>query len=1101
MMKAKTVLISGLVFMALAIGFAASFGNSPLDMGVGALQLRAMPLDGGVAGRTPAAPDVAITVDQVVVSGLQNPVQVTHAGDNSGRLFVVEQPGRLRVVADGALLPTPLLDLTQRVTFGGERGLLGLAFHPSYETNGYFYVNYTRAGDGATVIARYRVSTGNPNLADAGSEQVLLTVAQPYTNHNGGQLLFSPRDGYLYIGMGDGGSGGDPLNNAQNPATLLGAMLRLDVDRGVPYAVPADNPYVGIAGRDEIWAIGLRNPWRFSFDRAAHDLYIGDVGQNLWEEIDYQRAGTPGGINYGWRCKEGTHDYNMTGACLTAALTDPIAEYSHTEGRSVTGGFVYRGSSYPALAGRYFYADFVEGKIWSTVKTGSNPDSWSPPELELDTGLAISAFGEDEEGELYVVDWAGGTVRRLADLNGPSANLSTSRKRPSAPAADPGEVVTYTVAVVNTGGLVAGAAHLTDTVPAGLAYVPDSLWASHGTWDDSNQPTLTWQGGLGVTRQMTITYQVTVTGLVTGSIVNRAALSADTVAPLTLAASVYVPRSELTTTGQDFFLPGTQPGGLHAAIPPAIDCDTCHSAPIYDRWRGSMMGQAGRDPLMWAALALANVDAPGSGDYCLRCHTPGGWLAGRSHPADGSALVAEDMANGVSCNLCHRLVDPVASTTDEAALIDLVVREALTATVPADYVGSATLIVDPEDNRRGPFSFGLALPYHTAYQTDYLRQGGGSFTVSRVCGTCHNVDNPALSWDPARKQYWPNESASPAADLSDLFPVERTFDEWLFSDYARGGVYAPQFAGDKPDGVVQTCQDCHLPRATGLAADSAFNPIYRDCLSTGCLPEHRMVGGNTWVPQLLASPDWRLSAPGEAAYLHQTELAARAMLRKAATMTLTLTVSDTVKVATVRVINQTGHKLPTGYPEGRQMWLNLRAYDAAGALIYESGAYDAASGQLERDPDIKVYEVKQGMTEELAALLGKPAGASFHFVLNNTVVKDNRIPPRGYQVALYDQPGLQPVGADYADAQHWDDTVYLLPLETERVMVTLYYQTASREYVSFLQANGGVDGLALGELWGALSSPPEVVARAWLPSYDVSLPCVMRSATAGLRRR
>jgi uncharacterized repeat protein (TIGR01451 family) len=1094
-MKTRTVLVAGLALLGLAIGSALSLGRAPFNLGLAALQLRAMPLDGG------STPDATITVDQVVVSGLQNPVQVTHAGDGSGRLFVVEQPGRIRVVEESALLPTPFLDLTQLVSFGGERGLLGLAFHPNYETNGHFYVNYTRAGDGATVIARYRVSAGNPNAADPGSAQLLLTVAQPYTNHNGGQLLFSPRDGYLYVGMGDGGSGGDPQNNAQNPATLLGAMLRLNVDGGAPYALPPDNPYVGIDGRDEIWAIGLRNPWRFSFDRATGDLYIGDVGQNLWEEIDYQKAGTPGGVNYGWRCQEGTHDYNMTGACLTAELTDPIAEYSHTEGRSVTGGFVYRGLSYPDLAGRYFYADFVEGKIWSLVKTGSDPDTWSAPELELDTGLAISAFGEDEQGELYVVDWAGGTVRQLADVNGPSANLSASSKRPSTPAADPGEVITYTITLVNTGGLVAGTAHLTDTVPAGLLYVPGSLWASHGTWDDSGQPMLTWLGGLSDSRAMTVTYQVSVTGLVTGSIVSQATLSGDTIPPLTLAASLYVPRSALTTTREDFILPGTQPGGLHAAIPPSIDCDTCHSAPIYDRWRGTMMGQAGRDPLMWAALALANVDAPGAGDYCLRCHTPGGWLAGRSHPADGSALKAEDIANGVSCNLCHRLVDPIASTIDEAALIDLGVREALTATVPADYVGSGTLIVDPDDNRRGPFSFGLALPYHTAYQTDYLRQGGDSFTASRLCGSCHNVDNPALSWDPARDQYWPNEIANPAADPTDLFPVERTFDEWLYSDYARGGVYAPQFAGDKSDGVVRTCQDCHLPRTMGLAADSAFNPTYRDCLSTGCLPEHEMVGGNTWIPQLLADPDWRLSAPGEGAYLHETVLAARAMLGKAATMTVTLTASDTVTIATVRVTNQTGHKLPTGYPEGRQMWLNLRAYDAAGALIYESGAYDPASGQLERDPDVKVYEVVQGITEELAALLGKPAGASFHFVLNNMVVKDNRVPPRGYLAVLYDRPGLQPVGARYADGQHWDDTVYTLPMETERVFVTLYCQTASHEYVSFLEANGGVDGLALGESWAAFSSPAEVVAQAWLPSYDVSLPCVMRSATAVARRR
>ena len=295
-------------------------------------------VQGGVA-----LPDIEITVDEVVASGLDHPIQVTHAGDGSDRLFVVEQPGRIWIVKDGAVLPTPFLDLRSAVVYGGERGLLGLAFHPEYSANGLFYASYTRAADGASVVARYRVSPSDPDVADPGSELPLLTIAQPYENHNGGQILFGPEDGYLYIGLGDGGSGGDPLDHGQNTNTLLGAMLRLNVDSGAPYAIPPDNPYVGRPGLDEIWAIGLRNPWRFSFDRENGDLYIGGVGQNLWEEIDYQAAGTPGGVNFGWRCKEGTHDYIFAGDCATAQLTDPIAEYSHTVGYSVSGGFVYRG--------------------------------------------------------------------------------------------------------------------------------------------------------------------------------------------------------------------------------------------------------------------------------------------------------------------------------------------------------------------------------------------------------------------------------------------------------------------------------------------------------------------------------------------------------------------------------------------------------------------------------------------------------------------------------------------------------------------------------------------------------------------------------------
>ncbi len=1052
----------------------------------------AQPLAPIVAAADPLVtlPSVEITVNEVVASGFDHPVQVIAPGDGSGRLFVVEQPGRIRIVRNGVVELTPFLDLTSQVSYAGERGLLGLAFHPDYENNGHCYVNYTRPGDGATVIARYQASTLDPDKADPSSAQTLLTIAQPYENHNGGQLLFGPHDGYLYIGMGDGGSGGDPLDQGQDPNTLLGVMLRLDVDGGFPYAIPADNPYVGSYGLDEIWAIGLRNPWRFSFDRDTGDLYIGDVGQNQWEEIDYQSAGTPGGLNFGWRCMEGTHEYDFAGDCLSSDLTDPIAEYSHTDGRSITGGFVYRGSSFPALRGRYFYADYVEGKIWSLYKKGSNPDTWSEPELELDTGLNIGAFGEDANGELLVIDYGGGTIHRLADVHALAPDLSLSRKRGSSLRADPSEVVTFTIQLANPGSLASRPVVVTDTVPTGLSYVAGSLQASHGIWDDQQAPVLTWHGNLDAGHHMTITYRVAATGQVTGSIVNQASMTSPGLDTLTLAASLSVPRSVLTTTREDFFSPGTQPGALNQAIPPSIDCDTCHSEPVYDRWRGSMMAQAGRDPLMWAALAVANVDAPDSGDYCLRCHTPKGWLEGRSHPGDGSALKADDLSNGVACGLCHRVVDPVSSVVDETTAIDQAIRAGLPDPIPAGYVGSGALIVDPDDNRRGPFTFSEPLPYHSAYQTAPFRQTSDAAGRARLCGTCHNVDNPILVWDVGKGQYWPNLSGFAAGEL---FPVERTYDEWLYSDYARQGVYAPRFAGRKADGFVSACQDCHLPRATGIAADPAFNPVTRDCQTTGCLPQHIMVGGNTWIPELIQNPGWRLSAESEAGYLHETMSQARQMLSNAATVSVALTTSDTVKIATVRVTNHTGHKFPTGYPEGRLTWLNLKAYDAEGNLLYESGIYDEGTGRLQRDPDVKVYEVKQGITPELAAFLGKAAGASFHFVLNNTTVKDNRIPPVGYKQALYDKPGLRPVGANYADGQFWDDTTYTVPMGTERLIATLYYQTASREYVEFLASSGGVDGLALAELWASLKSPPQVVARAWVPSWDIYLPIISRS--------
>jgi hypothetical protein len=500
---------------------------------------------------------------------------------------------------------------------------------------------------------------------------------------------------------------------------------------------------------------------------------------------------------------------------------------------------------------------------------------------------------------------------------------------------------------------------------------------------------------------------------------------------------------------------------------------------------------------MWAALSIANNDAPGAGDFCLRCHTPKGWLEERSHPADGSALQPNDVGAGVACEICHRMVDPIPSETDEATTIDSGIRAALTATLPSDHTGSAMMIVDPQDNRRGPFSLGASFPYHTAFRTDFLSQSTKFVTESRLCGTCHNVDNPALSWDEARGQFWPNDTdlAAPSFDSGQLFPIETTFDEWLNSEYATTGIFAPRFAGDKPDGIVGSCQDCHMRRTTGKAADDAFNPFQRDCVTTGCLPEHELAGGNTWVPQTLQDTRWRLHSPAsEADALNTTTLRARNMLQKAATLSVTLTTSGLDKVAVVRITNETGHKLPTGYPEGRRLWINLKAYDGDGQLIFESGAYDPATGILTEDPDIKIYEAKQGLTPELAAVLDKPAGESFHFVLNNTVIKDNRIPPRGYTQAAFDKPGLRPVGITYADGQHWDETSYTLPAQTERVAVTLYYQTSSKEYIDFLRSNGGIDGNTLGVLWDASRSPPEVMARASIPSHPVHLPIILKAS-------
>jgi glucose/arabinose dehydrogenase len=347
---------------------------------------------------------------QSFATGFSSPVEITCA-PNDARLFVVQQSGLIRILnPNGTINTTPFLTLTSStILSGGERGLLGLAFHPNYATNGYFYVNYTRAGDGATVIARYSVSA-DPNIADASSGTVLLTVAQPFSNHNGGSIKFGP-DGYLYIGMGDGGSGGDPGNRAQNINENLGKMLRIDVDSASPYGIPATNPYVGISGNDEIWAIGLRNPWKFSFNRLNGDLWIADVGQNAIEEINKVSAPASNtGLNFGWRCYEGNVPYDNSGCPSYSATYAPIAVYVHgtTNRCSITGGYFYTGSTYPNFANKYFFADYCTGEIGWVSSDGSITWNYNGPNL-------ITTFGEDTNGELYVA--MGGTIYKMIDAS------------------------------------------------------------------------------------------------------------------------------------------------------------------------------------------------------------------------------------------------------------------------------------------------------------------------------------------------------------------------------------------------------------------------------------------------------------------------------------------------------------------------------------------------------------------------------------------------------------------------------------------------------------------------------------------------------------
>lgn len=352
---------------------------------------------------SPAFPAITLTS---FASGFNQPVNIAHAGDSSGRMFVVERAGVIKLVRNGTVSAAPFLDISGLVqSTGGEQGLLGIAFPPGFSTKQYFYVDYTGLSGvtGDTVVARYPVSA-DPDLADPAGGVTILSQAQPFANHNGGHLAFGP-DGFLYLALGDGGNSGDPLNNAQNLTVLLGKILRIDVEAGVsPYAIPASNPF-----NSEVWAFGLRNPWRFAFDRGSGDLYIADVGQNQFEEVNFQPAASNGGENYGWNIMEGMHCFTDP-ACSQAGLTLPVAEYDHLSGDcSVTGGFVYRGAQYPSLQGIYLYGDFCSGRIWGLRRNGP---VWEN-QLLLDTTLNISSFGEDEAGNLYVADMTTGVIYKI----------------------------------------------------------------------------------------------------------------------------------------------------------------------------------------------------------------------------------------------------------------------------------------------------------------------------------------------------------------------------------------------------------------------------------------------------------------------------------------------------------------------------------------------------------------------------------------------------------------------------------------------------------------------------------------------------------------
>lgn len=530
------------------------------------------------------------------------------------------------------------------------------------------------------------------------------------------------------------------------------------------------------------------------------------------------------------------------------------------------------------------------------------------------------------------------------------------------------------------------------------------------------------------------------------------------------------------TTIDDFFMPGSQPLESGTFRLPG-QCDNCHgdydlhAEPAFN-WRGSMMSQAMRDPLYLALLAVSNQDAPEAGDLCIRCHSPVGWLEGRSEPTDGSALTADDRES-IQCHFCHKMVKPIPlgvnpypgdpDYTADTYPQDTTYFASMSA--HTDISADGMFICDSDDPRRGPFVDANAnhAMYYSPFHSD-----------ANICGTCHDVSSPVFDRQPDN-DYVPNAFGQPATNFSpyDILPVERTFSEWLMSDYnTPSGVYAPQFGGNKDS--VATCQDCHMKDVTGKGADRNNVPIRPD------MPQHDLTGGNTWVPNLIESV-----YPGEADLVALDSGIVRAtyMLKNAATMSLSAVPQGGNQLLTVTLINETGHKLPSGYPEGRRTWINVRAYDINDSLIYESAAYDYATGELGHDPEAKIYEIKPGISPGLSTVVNVPAGPSFHFVLNDTVYKDNRIPPRGFTNENFIAIQSPPVSYSYIDDQYWDDTEYLLPGNTYEVDVILYYQTTSKEFIEFLRDENTTTahGDTIYSLWVANDRcpPEEMVSQSY----------------------
>jgi len=564
-----------------------------------------------------------------------------------------------------------------------------------------------------------------------------------------------------------------------------------------------------------------------------------------------------------------------------------------------------------------------------------------------------------------------------------------------------------------------------------------------------------------------------------------------------------------TTTLLDFFQPGTQPNHITDTIDSPQQCLGCHSGysgqlnqpdeyEPWTGWAGSMMAQAGRDPLFFAALDIANANAAFAGDFCLRCHMPRGWLNGRSTPTDGSAMLPEDQ-EGIECEVCHRLVDP--DHTPENPDRDLTVLAAITS--PVTFAGNASFVIDTADYRRGPFDVVAdnGLDPHNPFAGALDTLVSPYHQDSALCGTCHDISNPVFTWDEPSQSYVLNDMNQPFTDTTAMFPVERTYSEWFLSEFnTPQGVELPQFGGNKSS--VSTCQDCHMRNVTGVGGAFFGNPT--NSLVRDDLPLHDLTGANNWVPQIIPQhPVFSATFNTNQARLDALNAGidrATAMLQNAAELDVTLNGTQLM----VTVTNNSGHKLPTGYIEGRRMWLQVEAYDANGTLIYSSGAYNATTGILTEDVDLQLYEAKHGLSADLAAQLGLPAGESFHFILNNEILQDNRIPPRGYEYAAFEAAGAAPYtngAADptrYADGQYWDTTIYTLPAEPELVIVRLLHQVASREYIEFLRdqspflGNPDSNGQILYALWEANGRSQPTIMTQKAIGLETYLPLVQK---------